>query len=57
MSFMLEENPYLIIVKYDKDIDEWVIDIDSRHILEDDGGNYPIQELQVMVIRAIESES
>jgi hypothetical protein len=44
---------YLVIVRYDPDLDIWVIDEDSRHILEDDGGNYPTQELQVRTIRAV----
>lgn len=44
---------YLVIVRYDSELDLWIIDEDSRHILEDDGGNYPIQELTTRTIRAI----
>lgn len=44
---------YLIIVRKEKE--RWVVDVDSEHILEDDGGNYPIQELQVHTICALTS--
>ena len=44
---------YLVVVRYDPDLDAWIVDEDSRHILEDDGGNYPIQELQVQAMRPI----
>lgn len=44
---------YLIIVRKDEESQRWVVDQDSEHILVDDGGNYPIQELQVHTIRAL----
>lgn len=44
---------FLVIVRYDQDSDAWVVDEDSRHILEDDGGNYPIQELRIQAIRPV----
>ena len=44
---------YLIVVRYDPKQDAWIVDEDSRHILEGNGGNYPIQELRVQAIRAI----
>ena len=44
---------YLIIVRHDEELNLWVVDEDSCHILEDDGGNYPVQELQVHTIRGI----
>jgi hypothetical protein len=33
----------------------WVIDVDSYHIFEDEGGNYPVQEITIDQIRAIEN--
>lgn len=43
---------WLVIVR--REGDKWVIDEDSAHIFEDEGGNYPIQEIQVAQIRAVE---
>ena len=44
---------YLVIVK--REDGKWVIDVDSYHIFEDEGGNYPIQEITISQIRAIET--
>ena len=44
---------YLVIVRRDEDTRRWIVDRDSEHILEDEGGNYPVQELQVHTIRAL----
>lgn len=45
---------YLIIVRYDPDCDAWVVDEDSRHILEErDGGGVTPQELQVLTLRSL----
>ena len=44
---------YLIIIRYDPERDAWVVDEDSRHILEDDGGGLTPMELQVSVIRSL----
>lgn len=46
---------YLAIVK--KENNKWVIDEHSYHIFEDDGGNYPIQEIKIAQIRAIVNEA
>lgn len=42
---------YLMIVK--REGEKWVVDDDSVHLLEDEGGNYPVQELTVTQLRAI----
>lgn len=47
-------NAYLMIVK--REGKKWVVDDDSVHLLEDEGGNYPVQELTVSQIRAITRE-
>ena len=44
---------YLIIVRYNNSCGAWVVNEDSRHILEDDGGGYTPQELQVHTLRAL----
>lgn len=36
---------YLIIIRYDPKSDTWVVDEDSRHILEDDGKGLTPMEL------------
>jgi len=45
---------YLMIVK--REGEKWVVAEDSVHLLEDEGGNYPVQELTISQIRAIEAE-
>lgn len=44
---------YLIIVRRDEETREWKVDVDSEHVLDDEGGNYPVLELQVHTIRAL----
>ncbi len=53
-----ESYDYLVVVRKDVKSQRWVVDVDSEHILEDhiledEGGGYPIQELQVHTIRAL----
>lgn len=43
----------LIKVIYRVETDQWVIDKGSYHVLEDEGGNYPVQELIISKIRAL----
>ena len=51
---MTGEKPnYLVVIRYNPDLDSWVVDEDSRHILEEDGGGYTIQELSVETLRAL----
>ena len=49
----MDEGCYLIIVRYDPEHDVWVVDEDSRHILEGDGGAYAVQELEVEILRPL----
>ena len=44
---------YLIIIRYDPKCNAWVVDEDSRHILEDDGTGATSVELQVSAIRSL----
>jgi len=44
---------YLIIVRYNPKYNAWVVDEDSRHILEDDGKGLTPVELQVSAIRSL----
>ncbi len=44
---------YLIIVRFCPNLNTWCVDEDSKHILQDQGGNYQIQELQVQTLRAV----
>jgi len=44
---------YLIIVRYDPKCNAWVVDEDSRHILEDDSKGMTSAELQVSAIRSL----
>lgn len=44
---------YLIIIRHEPKYNAWVVDEDSRHILEDDGKNMTSAELQVSAIRSL----
>ena len=54
IAFMLKggKMSYLVIIR--KEDGRWVVDQDSYHIFEDEGGNYPAQEITIRQIRAIE---
>ncbi len=48
-----DDPSYLMIVRKAENTDQWVVDEDSQHLLTDDGGNYPVQELTISKIRAV----
>lgn len=49
---------YLMIVRRVpvEDQEKWIVDEDSIHLLEDDGGNAPIQELTISKIRPVKND-
>lgn len=52
-SLVCDDGYYLIIITYDPERDIWIVDEDSRHILEKCAGGYTVQEIEGQIIRPL----
>lgn len=43
----------VIKIRYKMETDQWIVDKSCAHVLKDEGGNYPVQEISISRIRAL----
>lgn len=50
---MTKNSPYLAIIRYNEELDEWIVDEDSRHIFEPGSR---VQEATIVALRPLATE-